>query len=207
MERNRQHSLLVAAFPILLTLGILLIPVVSDYGNHDLAQQAVRQTGRWLWGHLIAAAAFGVGTLAAAYIAVELDRRSERLGRIGLPLIAIGAALYAAGLGADGIGAVATHTYNGNSRAFFDGSGMMVAGVFIAASVLFGAGLILQTVGAQRSGLVTGAFRYLVGFAAIAFMGAGAIPSGWGLYLVAASAMLVYLPISVGMRREHSTSP
>jgi hypothetical protein len=41
-----------------LTIGIVLIPVVTDYGDYKLASQSVQQTTCWFLGHIITAAAF-----------------------------------------------------------------------------------------------------------------------------------------------------
>ncbi|HEX73958.1 MAG TPA: hypothetical protein G4N93_02260 [Dehalococcoidia bacterium] len=48
-------------------------------------------------------------------------------------------------------------------------------------------------------GLSKGLTRILVFVAAIIFVGAEAIPSGWGLYGVAAAAMVVYIPIGIAI--------
>ncbi len=39
MTREQFQVLSVGVFPIVLTVGILTIPVVSDYSNHVLAEQ------------------------------------------------------------------------------------------------------------------------------------------------------------------------
>ena len=56
MDRYRLFPIF--AFPIILAIGIVLIPVNPDYGNHELAVKAVQQSERWFAGHLIAAIAF-----------------------------------------------------------------------------------------------------------------------------------------------------
>lgn len=202
MTHNRFQALVIAAFPAVLTIGILIIPVVADYSDHTLAAQAASHTARWFWGHAISAAAFGLGMLAAGSIAAHLHSRGEGPDLVGLPLVAVGAALHAAGLGADGIGPLAVVAGGGQARAFFDGSGPWVSGVFIAASITFGAGLMSQVIRVIRAGLVTGAVRVVVFVAALVFIGAEAIPSGWGLYLVAGAALAVYVPISIAVWRD-----
>ena len=98
----------IISFPIILTIGILLIPVVSDYANHALAEQAVGQVLRWLFGHLISALSFGIGILAAYSIASYLENYQTKIkGIITLWLITLGGTLYATGLGADGVGPLA----------------------------------------------------------------------------------------------------
>lgn len=46
---NNKHTqiLFILAFPIVLTTGIVLIPVVADHSSHQLVEQAVEQTARW----------------------------------------------------------------------------------------------------------------------------------------------------------------
>ena len=58
----------VLAFPVLLSIGIFLIPVVSDYADHELAAQAVGKTGLWVAGHLISAMAFGLSGWASCTV-------------------------------------------------------------------------------------------------------------------------------------------
>lgn len=200
MAENRFRALTVVAFPAMLTIGILTIPFVSDYSDHILAEQAASHTARWFWGHVFSAGAFGVATLAACSTAGLLSQRTGTQN-VGLPFVAVGAALYAAGLGADGIGPVAVAAAGGQARVFFDGSSTWIGGLFVAASMTFALGLVVQLIGVIRAGVLTGAVRVLVLFAAIIFAGAGAIPSGWGLYLIAAAAWAVYIPKGIAIWR------
>ena len=186
------------AFPTILTIGILIIPVVSDYSNHILAEQATGQTTRWFWGHFISALAFGFGSLAAYSIYRHISKRGQaNTGRVSLTLISLGSSLFAFGLGADGIGPLASVAGGNSAFTFFEGSGMWVSGVFIAASILFGLGLITQLIGLIHAGMLRGLFRIVTFVAAIIFIGATAIPSGWGLYGVAAASLVVYLIIGI----------
>jgi len=57
-------ALPIIAFPLILITGIVLIPVVSNYADHDLAEKAAQQTKLWFWSHLISGIAFGTGLLA-----------------------------------------------------------------------------------------------------------------------------------------------
>ncbi len=203
LTRSRLYATLIAAFPMTLSIGILLIPVVADYNNHDLAEQAAAESVRWFIGHIHAAASFGLGLLACCCIADVLYRKGERRRVvIALPLIAIGAGLHAAGLGADGIGPIALAGAPGGARLFFEGSGNLVRGVFIAGSVLFGLGLIALAFGVVRIGLVHGIWKFIVPTASILFVAFEAWPSGWGLYGVAISSYLLFIPISIALRRR-----
>jgi|GEM_PF-1227447 len=204
MNRVELGSLAVAVFPVVLAAGIFTIPVVSDYSNHALAEQAARQTGRWFWGHLVSGVAFGLGIVAACSIADHLFVVGHTcLGKLSLPPATLGGALYAIGLGADGIGPLATVASGASAQTFFEGSGMWVSGVFIAASVLFGLGLIMQVSGILRARLLGRTTGVVVLAAALVFVAATAIPSGWGLYGVAVSALVVYAPISRAMWRQY----
>lgn len=203
MKRGQFNTLAIWMFPVILTIGILTIPVVTDYSNHALVQQATTLTARWFWGHVISATAFAFAILATCSIASYLAKKGPgRSGIISLSLIAIGGTLHAAGLGADGIGPLATAAGGGQALMFFEGSGKWVSGIFIAASITFGIGLITQVIGAIQAGLLKGLTRILVFVAAIIFVGAEAIPSGWGLYGVAAAAMVVYIPIGIAVWQE-----
>ena len=201
VEQPRVRFLLVLAFPVALSVGILLIPVVSDYSDHAVAAEAVNSTGRWFAGHVIAAAAFGLSVLSVSVVAAVLAGRSQRLPSFVLPLIAVGAGLYAAGLGADGVGPLAVASTGASPTLFFDGSGRWVSGTFMAATLFFGVGLIALAVHVNRVQLVRGASRYLVFVAALLFLVIPAIPSGWGLYGEALAAYAVFVPLATAVGR------
>jgi hypothetical protein len=100
------------------------------------------------------------------------------------------------------VGPVAIANGGGQPRIFFDGSGMLISGVFIAGAVSFGAGAIVQVMRVVHAGGLAGAARYVVSIAALILAAAPAIPSDWSLYGVAAAALTVYLPISAVVWRE-----
>lgn len=203
LRRSRLYATLIAAFPITLSVGILLIPMVEDYSDHGLAEQAAAESLRWVLGHIHAAGAFGLGILACACIGDVLFRRGVRRRVVlAMPLIAVGGALHAAGLGADGIGPIALVGSAGGAGSFFDGSGDLVSGVFIAGAVLFGLGLIALAFGVVQIGLVRGIWKFIVPTASVLFVAFEAYPSGWGLYGVAIMAFLVFIPISLALRRR-----
>ena len=193
--RNRNRIITVISFPILLSIGILLIPVVSDYSNHALAVRAVEMTARWFVGHLLSAIAFGLSVLSTSVIVASLERRSYKVPSFILPLIALGAGLYAAGLGADGIGPIAVKSAGLSPTVFFDGSGWWVSGVFMVATLFYGVGLISLVIHVIRSGLIGGYWRHIIFACALVFVAAPAIPSGWGLYGEAIASIGVFLPI------------
>jgi len=201
VTQRRLRMLLVLAFPVALSLGILLIPVVSDYSDHAIAAQAVNSTGRWFAGHVLAAVAFGLSVVSVSVAAAVLADREQALPFFVLPLIAVGAGLYAAGLGADGVAPVALTSAGASPTVFFDGSGWWVSGIFMTATLFFGAGLIALTVHANRVQFVRGASRYLMLIAALLFMVIPAIQSGWGLYGEAIAAYLVFVPLALAVAR------
>lgn len=201
MKERRIRALLVASFPVALLAGILLIPVVADYSDHSLAAEAVGSTGRWFAGHVLSAVAFGLSVLSVSVIAAVAAERSYRLPTFILPMIAAGAGLYAAGLGADGMGPVALMSSGASPTLFFDGSGWWVTGVFVAATLLFGVGLIVLAVHVIRAQLVAGASRYVVFAAALLFTAAPVIPSGWALYGEAIAACGVFVPLAAAVGR------
>lgn len=200
---TKTNAIIIGLFPVILAAGILIIPVVSDYSNHLLAEQAASQTTRWFWGHTISGVAFGLSILVASYITRYLSMKGQsRSGAVSLSLIAIGGALYAFGLGADGIGPIATAAGGGRAFMFFEGSGMRVSGIFIAASIFFGVGLISQVIGIFHTGLLSGVIRRVVFTAAIIFIASTAIPSGWGLYVLATAVLVIYIPVANAFWRD-----
>ena len=184
-------------FPVVLTIGIVLIPVVADYSDHQLASQQVEQTARWFLGHIVAAAAFGLSLLSVGAVEELFQRISYRLPGFIKLIMAIGAGLFAAGLGADGIGPVAVRASTGDAGLFFDGSGWFVNGTFMAAVVFFGVGLISLVGHANNAGLIKGAWRYVAFISALLFVSVPALPSGWGLYGEAMASFGVFLPMAL----------
>jgi hypothetical protein len=186
------------AFPIILAVGIVIIPVNPDYNDHASAVQAVELTERWFVGHLISAIALSFSIWASREILGVLRKAPWST----LIFITSGAGLYTAGLGADGIGPVAVKASGESAIIFFDGSGWWVSGVFMAATVFFGIGLFMIISNSIQSHLVKGIWRYIIFVSALVFVSAPAIPSGWGLYGVAMAAFGVFIPIGFAVRHS-----
>ena len=201
MNHKRAQIIYVLAFPIVLTIGIVLIPVVTDYTDHRLPEQAVEQAFRWFAGHIIAAIGFGLVVLAVGSIDRHLQLTSRSLPSVTLPSVAVGAGLYAAGLGADGIGPLAVRSAGYSPVIFFDGSSLWVNGIFIAATLVFAIGLLSLVIGSIQRELLRGWSRYVSLVSAIIFVGAPAILSGWALYGVALAAFGVFVPFAVEMSK------
>ena len=202
MNTKRSQIITILAFPVVLTIGIVLIPVVTDYTDHRLAEEAVAQTGRWFLGHIISAIGFCLSILAVNSIDRHLQTKFGSLPRLALPFIAVGAGLYAAGLGADGIGPIAVQAAGYSPVIFFDGSGMWVTGIFIAGTVVFGFGLLMTVNGSIQQGLLTRWSRYICFVSALLFMAAPAILSGWALYGVAVAGFGVFVPFAIAVWRN-----
>ena len=194
---RRRDLFPVFAFPIILSLGILTIPDNPDYNDHVLAAWAVELTERWCLGHLIAALAFGFSVWAFKEILGVLQDAPW----FTLIFTSIGAGLYAAGLGADGIGPVAVKAAGESAIVFFNGSGWWVSGVFIAAILFFGIGLFAVTGNSIQQQLVKGIWRYVIFLSALLFVSAPIIPSGWGLYGVAIASIGIFFPIGYFIQR------
>lgn len=65
MNNSSYCKRVVIIFPITLSIGILLIPLVSDYSDHALAEEAAQQSLRWFLGHVVSGIAFGLAVLAS----------------------------------------------------------------------------------------------------------------------------------------------
>lgn len=202
MKESRIQGILILAFPIVLSIGIFLIPVVPDYADHALAALGVEKMVRWFLGHILAAVGFGLSPLSVSAIKSYLKGRSHVLPIFISPAIAIGAGLYAAGLGADGIGPIAVRDSGASPTLFFDGSGWWVSGTFMVAIAFFAVGLISLVVHANKSGMVTGIWRYVILISALLFVSIPAIPSGWALYGEAIAAYGVFFPLGLTIWRS-----
>jgi hypothetical protein len=75
MASRKIDAIIIALFPAILTIGIIIIPVVKDYSDHILAEEAVSQTQRWLSGHMISSIAFGISIISAYIIAAYLSKK------------------------------------------------------------------------------------------------------------------------------------
>ena len=194
----RSRAIPIFVFPIMLSIGIILIPLVSNYSDHVLVLQGVDQGARWFAGHLVSAAAFGICVWAVCEIAAELQRRTSRSNAILLSLMSLGASLYAAGLGVDGIAPMALRSSGTSALAFFDG-GLWVSSVFMLATIFFAFGLISLVIRIIRAGLVEGIWRYVIFSSALVFIIAPAVPSGFALYAEALASLGVFVPIGIAM--------
>ena len=74
----------------MLTIDILLIPVISDYDDHRLAERAVDLITRWLVGHLLAAVGFVWAILAFSGIERFLLKKSCALPIFTMSCLTIG---------------------------------------------------------------------------------------------------------------------
>ena len=178
MHDQNTHAYYIFVFPVVLTIGILLIPVVTDYSNHQLAANQVQLTARWFLGHIISAVAFGVSPLSVNAIEAHLRKGSYQLPPFIRILMAVGAGLYAAGLGADGIGPIAVNVSSSDPTLFFEGSGWWVSGTFMAGTAFFGIGLISLIGHANNAEMLKGKWRYVAFISALIFVSVPAVPSG-----------------------------
>lgn len=202
MKHQYKSTLYILSFPVVLSIGIFLIPVVADYSNHQLASEGVEQTTRWFLGHIIAAVAFGLSLLSVTTIEEHLRRVSYQLPGFIKIFIGIGAGLYGAGLGADGIGPIAINASTSDPSLFFNGSGWWVTGTFMAGTAFFGVGLLSLIGHINNAKIVEGAWRYVAFISALIFVVVPAIPSGWGLYGEALACYGAFLPVGISVLRS-----
>ncbi len=195
---NIKIAVIILIFPILLSAGIFTIPYVSDYSSNIITELAALQSGRWLWGHIISALAFGWAIIVSHYITQYLYYNEQnRIGTFSLYLTVAGGILMATGLGADGIGPVAVMNAGVQPSVFFEGSGMIITIIFMVGIILFGFGLINQIIGLGRTGVIPDIFVFVLIACAIIFMGFAALPSSMGLYCIAYLSVLIYGCLSV----------
>jgi len=126
-----------------------------------------------------------------------LEQQIHLWPTLSLPCAAIGAALLAFGMGADGIGPLAVSKEEYPAQIFFDGSRQWIMGSFIAGSILFSLGQLLMIIGINQQDLLSTPMSVIILLAAIVFTVSAAIPSGWGLYVLGLSACNIYLPIGL----------
>lgn len=190
-------AVLTALFPLVLALGIVLIPVVKSYADHALAEAAAAKSKRWFWGHFLSAVGFGLGVAVSAATNLYLLWSISRFwASFGLVLMIVGGAAQMFGLGADGIGPLAVRRAGGSAKLFFDGSQVWVMGTFIAGSILFSLGQIIMVILIGNREFFLPGMTIAMLVAAIVFSVSTAVPSGYGLYVTAVTALIIYLPLA-----------
>ena len=190
------HKKLALLFPATLAIGVITIPYVATFTDHQLVEQAVGSGYRWYVGHILTSASFGIGAVTVALLAQQLPPQSSSLTAIATTLLAaIGAGIQAAGLGADGIGPLATQNMLLPASTFFDGSSLLVpltAGLGIS---LFGLAQILLVIQLNKQRQRPKGWAVVSMLSAISFTILPAIPSTISLYGTAVACWLIYWPI------------
>ena len=190
-------AVLTALFPLVLATGIVIIPVVRNYADHELAEAAAAKSKRWFWGHFLSAIGFGLGVVVSAAINLYLLWSINRFwASLGLILMIVGGASQMFGLGADGIGPLAVRRAGGSAKLFFDGSRVWMTGTFVAGSILFSLGQIIMVILIGNQAFFLPAMATTMMVAAIIFSLSTAVPSGYGLYVTAVAAFVIYLPLA-----------
>lgn len=190
-------GVLAALFPLVLALGIVLIPVVRNYADHELAEAATAKSKRWFWGHFLSAIGFGLGVVVSAVINLYMLWSVNRFwASFGLVLMIVGGAAQMFGLGADGIGPLAVRRAGGLAKLFFDGSRVWVTGTFVAGSILFSLGQIIMVILIGNGEFFLPAMTITMLVAAILFSLSTVVPSGYGLYITAVTAFIIYWPLA-----------
>jgi hypothetical protein len=92
---------------------------------------------------------------------------------------------------------LAAESGGSSASVFFKGSDMMIVGIFMAGIVLFSFGVICQIMGLRNAGLIPKPLSIIMVACAVLFMGASAIPSSVGLYVIALLSILIYGMISI----------
>lgn len=195
MPFYRIFALAIASFPGLLLLGVVLIPVVKDFRDHDSAEKAVEQSRRWFWGHALSGIAFGYGIVATCCLAAVLvDAEQFLWAGIAVPFAVIGGSLLIVGMGADGIGPLAVRATGAPARTFFDGSARWVVGTSAAGIILFSIGQFAWIIGINQTQFLSTATGVIMLVAALAFALSPILRSGYALYVTAALAVIIYTP-------------
>ncbi len=202
MSNKQSQIAYILAFPVVLTIGIILIPVVVDYNDHHLAEQAVGQTVRWFLGHVTAAIGFALSIPAISSINRHLQLTSRSLPVVTIPCITVGAGLYAAGLGADGIGPLAVQSAGYSPVIFFDGSAVLVPATFATGTMVFAVGLFSLIGSSIHQGLLQEWSRYVSFISALVFVSAPMILSGWALYGVAVANFGIFVPFALAVSKK-----
>jgi hypothetical protein len=47
MVNEKIYAILIALFPLILTIGIITIPLVTNYSDHILVEETANQIQRW----------------------------------------------------------------------------------------------------------------------------------------------------------------
>lgn len=199
--RPRLRALTVALFPVLLAIAVLTRPYVGDFSERADVLGAVSDDGtRWVWAHLLAIGALGVGVLGAFSLRMRLHDAGEHVWSVlGVVGVTLGAAIHAFLAGAIGLGLFAGVQSGVTGERYLGTQHDWALGLFAVAALLFGIGWLLLAIGVLRSRIWPRAVSGELLVTVVAFGVAQVIPFGWAAYVMASAALLAFLPIAYEM--------
>ncbi len=189
--QNRARALVLFVAPVVLLVGFLVHPYVSDQSDvGKIAEELAGDPDRWAWGHLILLIAMALTLLAVFSIRQLLRAAGEERWSFGaMPLLVIGGTLIAGLIGGEvALAGVANSSAVSDLEAVLDDAEPWITPMFFSGAVLFSLGWLALAVALYQTQIL-GRQQTWIAVAAIVVLAVGMfIPATGGGYVVAVGA-------------------
>ncbi len=189
--QNRARALVLFVAPVVLLIGFLVHPYVSDESDTGkIAEELAGDPERWAWGHLILLIGMALTLLAVFSIRQLLRAAGEERWSFGaVPLLVVGATMIAGLVGAEvALAGVANASAVSDLEAVLDDVDPWLTPMFLIGAVIFSLGWLAFAVALYQTQIL-GRQQTWVAIAAIVVLVVGMfIPATGGGYVVAVGA-------------------
>jgi hypothetical protein len=192
---GRVRAAIVAIAPLLLLIGFIYLPYVSDFTDEAKVAEAVGDnTARWAWAAIILTVALGLMQAAAVIVRMHLAEAGEhRWSQISVLLLLVGGALFLAS-SAD-LGYVYVEGSGQDIAAYTEASTDWV-GLRLVASVIFGLGFLSLAMAVYKSGDLPKQHTWAVVIGLVVLTTMLFVPMGWALYVAGVAAIVGMWPLA-----------
>ena len=196
---KKMHAALVAVAPVVLLIGVIVTPYVSDLTDTQEMADKFVNTNRVAWGAIALALSMGLGFLAFFAIRLHLKEAGEALWSfVAVPLVVIGSMPFALQAGTY-LAAVPVASSGGDVAAYLDDANSWVLPLAIVGVIMYALGLLAFAVSVRRSHLLSQQLTLLVVVALVVAALANFIPRGWAFYLTAIATIVAFWPLAYGI--------
>jgi hypothetical protein len=193
---NRVRAVLIGIAPVLLLIGFLYLPYVSDWTDEaKIADKVADDSTRWAWANIILATSLGLMLASAVIIRMHLGETAgeQRWGPLALLLLLVGGALFL--LASADLGAVYAAGAGQDLEAYTRSSQDWLA-LRMVASVIFGLGWLSLAMAIYKSRVLPKqqTWASVAGFVVLTVM--LFVPMGWALYVAGVAAVVALWPMA-----------
>lgn len=201
--QQRLRALVMVLAPLLLLVGFVYHPYISDYTDFDaIANKVSDDPERWLWSNIILVFAIALLMLSGITARRLLAQAGEdRWSFAALPLVVVGIVALATCTGLDAaLGIVANA--GGDVEATIDAGQPWVNSGYGAAIIFSGLGWLAFAVAVYRGELLAGNQAIVVAIGFVVLAVSMLIPFGWATYLYIIGSAGAFWPIALHVWQE-----